>query len=107
MPIYFITIALVSLLDLIAFLLLFPTPVKEYVSKFIDLSDGANLIRLSFVLLAVNSLVLLCVFFKKVRRSIFDDQINLLVYVFLTAIVLYTLFGFYSVYELYISDIKV
>lgn len=102
MPLNMIAITVVALFDILILLTLFPTPFRNLLSYLIDISDGSNLINFSFVILAVNVLLLIGLLINKWRFGLFDGQFKWLLYSCLTIIVLYTLIGLAALYQMYI-----
>jgi hypothetical protein len=102
MPVNVISVLSIALLDLLILLILFPTPIRWILSKVINLSDGTHLINFSLFFVVVNVLILIGVFFKKLRLGLLDVQIKSLVYFSFSIIVIYTIIGLIALYEMYI-----
>ncbi len=88
--------------DFFIILVLFPTPLRLFISNFIDISDGISLIYFSFFALAVNIFLLAWCFFDCLRGRLSKDNINWYFYISLCVVVLYVAIGVIALYQMYV-----
>jgi len=90
-----------SLISALILMVLFWGEFNKYLRNFIELGDGTNLIILSIVFLAIDFVLLLALVNRNLRSSLFVSQPKLLVYIVLSALILYLIIGVLSLTQLY------